>query len=275
MRAPFSERFQSLRRVRQSLLCVGLDPDPARIPPEFGATIDERVLAFLKAVVNATHDLAVAYKPNLAFFEALGPGGMRVFADLTRWIRERDPEVLIIADAKRGDIGNSASAYARAFFDELDCDGLTVNPYMGSDTLEPFLAYPDRAVIILCLTSNPGAEEFQLAGDPPLYARVARRAAELQAASGNVWLVVGATREKKFLEVIRAAAPMVPWLVPGIGAQGGEMAGVMQATDGMALINASRSILYAATNAGGVASAARSAAEELVLEMRTHLKKFF
>ena len=271
MNVTFSERFQKLSQKRRTLLCIGLDPDPERIPAEYLRDGNAGILAFLLDVVVATQGLAAAFKPNLAFFEALGRDGWSLFADLVQKIREQDPTALIIADAKRGDIGNSAAAYARAFFEELDCDALTVNPYMGDDTLKPYLAHTNRAVIILCLTSNPGASVFQLAGDPPLYLRVARESALLQKEFGNVWMVVGATRTPEQMKRIRETAPDVPWLVPGIGAQGGNLASVVSITGGQALINASRSILYATEERAAVPEAARTAAEELVKEMRKFL----
>jgi orotidine-5'-phosphate decarboxylase len=198
----------------------------------------------------------------------LGPAGWDLLAELVAHIRRIDPKVLLIADAKRGDIGNTAAAYARAFFEVLEFDAITVSPYMGRDTIEPFLAYPDRAAIVLCLTSNPGAEDFEMTGDPPLFLRVAREVSALHEQHGNVWMVVGATRAADQVNAVREAAPGVPWLVPGVGAQGGSMSDVIAVTDGDVLINASRSILYAGKTRDEVVAASRNAALELVEEMR-------
>ena len=268
MNATFQERFEALRKGRDTLLCVGLDPDPSKIPAEYMSEGEAGILAFLKDVSGATAPLAAAFKPNLAFFEALGPGGWDLLAELLAYIRSIDPKVLLIADAKRGDIGNTAAAYARAFFEALDFDAITLSPYMGRDTIEPFLAYRDRAAIILCLTSNPGAEDFEMTGDPPLYLRVAREVAGLHERHGNVWMVVGATRAADQVNAVREAAPGVPWLVPGVGAQGGSMSDVIEVTGGDVLINASRSILYAGKTREAVAESSRRAAMELVEEMR-------
>ena len=272
MRQPFFDRFQKLSRERDTLLCVGLDPDPARIPGGDGNPTPAVIFDFLKEVVQATAPLAAAFKPNIAFFEALGAPGWQLFADLVQEIRRTDPEILIIADAKRGDIGNTAAAYARAFYQELDCDAITLSPYMGADTIEPFLTYEDRAAIVLCLTSNAGAPMFQAHGEPQLHLTVAAEMQKLKATGKDVWMVVGATKSADQMRKIREAAPDVPWLVPGVGAQGGSMQDVLEITGGQALINASRSILYATENRSQVAEASRKAAEEMVAEMRSTLR---
>lgn len=256
---------------------MGLDPDPEKIPPGYEAgshSVDdpdgqiEPIAEFLGDIVRATADQAVAYKPNLAFYECLGVPGLQLFERVLRTIRETAPGALIIADAKRGDIGNTAERYARAFFEAFDCDAITLSPYMGLDTLEPFTAYADRAVIALCHTSNAGAPEFQTVGEPPLYLRVASAAQELNRRTGNVWLVVGATRDTSSIERIRAAAPDVPFLIPGVGAQGGDLAGALRAAGQDVLINAGRSLLYAADHRAGVAAAARAEADRMLAVMR-------
>lgn len=247
-----------------SLLCVGLDPDPQRIPAALRGEPDP-IYTFCLAIVTATADLAAAFKPNIAFFEALGPAGV---ATLQRLIAAMPRDVPVIVDAKRGDIGSTASAYAEAIFGQLGADAVTLSPYLGSDSLQPFLERADKGCFILCKTSNPGSGDLQdlpLASGEPLYMAVARRAQRDWNGNRNVGLVVGATYPRVLAEV-RAACPDLALLVPGVGAQGGELrAAVRAAVDsegGGALINASRSILYAS---GGpdFAEAARREAQRL------------
>lgn len=241
----FLDKLLAASRRNKSLLCVGLDPDPALIPPGIG------LADFNKKVVDATCDLVCAYKPNLAFYEALGADGMvALHATLTR-IPSYIP---VIADGKRGDIGNTSRMYARALFDHLGADAATVNPYLGSDSIEPFLEYADRGIFILCRTSNPGSRDFQsLECGPsggnrqPLYLAVAEKALEWNT-RGNVGLVVGATQSTE-LKRVRALCPDLPLLIPGIGAQGGELeATVLHGADARgerAIIVSARQILYA------------------------------
>ncbi len=270
----FRARFEAQRREKRSVLCVGLDPDPEKIPGAYHGTAGalksprQIIFDFLCDIVEATAAAAVAYKPNLAFYECLGPEGMALFDDVLRLIREKAPGALIVADAKRGDIGNTAGRYAQAFFEAYDCDAITLSPYMGMDTLEPFTAYPDRAVIALCHTSNAGAPEFQSAGEPPLYMRVARAAQKMNAESGNLWLVVGATRDGSSIERIRAAAPDVPFLIPGVGAQGGDLEGALRAAGPDVLINAGRALLYGGQDREGVIAAAQAEADRMLAVMR-------
>jgi len=234
----FTARFRALREQRQTLLCVGIDPEASRLPQRYQGD----VFAFVSDIIRITRDSTLAYKLNLAFFELLD---LQLAADIVHLIRCESP-ALIIADAKRGDIGNSAAAYARAIFEKMNCDAITVSPYMGFESLEPFLAYGDRATIVLCRTSNPGAAEFQLRGDPPLYAEVARQAARFaDLFPDQVWLVVGATASRLEMESILSAAPGVPWLVPGVGAQGGDTADLFAVRGRECLVNVSRAILYA------------------------------
>src|SRR5579863_4095011 len=186
----FADRLARAQHSSGSLLCVGLDPDPAKMPPDLPS--GPPLVAFNRRIIDATAGIAAAYKPQIAFYSALG--AEEQLAASIRYIRERAPAALVILDAKRADIGNTAEAYAREAFDRYDADAVTVNPYMGEDSVLPFLARPDRAAILLCRTSNPGAKDFQdsLVDGLPLYRRVAERA-ERWNANGNLMLVVGAT----------------------------------------------------------------------------------
>ena len=258
---PFFQRLAAACSRNQSYLCIGLDPDPARLPvPD--------VLTFLRTVIDATADLACAYKPNAAFFEALGPGGWEV---LVRTVEAVPDGVPVILDGKRGDIGSTAAAYARAAFDVAGADAVTANPYLGGDALAPFLEREDRGVYVLCRTSNPGARDLQdLAvqgedgGTRPLYLAVAERARRWNR-HGNVGLVVGATYPEE-MQAVRRACPDLPFLVPGVGAQGGDLAAAVRAAldagGGGFVIAASRQVLYAG-DGREFAAAARRAAQEL------------
>jgi orotidine-5'-phosphate decarboxylase len=242
-----------------SRLCVGLDPDPARAPR--GVAHDPQgIVDYLRRVIDATADLACAYKPNLAFFEALGAREGAETLEAT--LRHIPTGVLTIADAKRGDIGHSSAMYARALFERSGFGAATVNPLMGADCVAPFLDYADRLSFLLCLTSNPGADDFLLHNG--LYLQIARRAAEWNRAHGNVGLVVGATRPDS-VAAIRAAAPTLPFLVPGVGTQGGEIDAIVRHgrddQDEGLVFNVSRGILYAGTSASDYTDAARAAAQ--------------
>ncbi len=217
----FEERLHDAQSASGSLVCVGLDPDPAKIPADLRDD-PAPLAAFTRRIVDATMGIAAAYKPQIAFYSALG--AERELAEGIRYIRERAPRALVILDAKRGDIGNTAEAYAREAFDRYGADAVTVNPYMGDDSVRPFLARPDRGAIVLCRTSNPGARDFQdLTIDGlPLYRRVAARAASAWNERRNLMLVVGATVPRELAE-LRGAHPELPFLVPGIGAQGGDL----------------------------------------------------
>ena len=264
--ARFRDKLAAAVARNDSLVCVGLDPDPAQVPDAVRARPDW-LTCFAAGIVEATADLVCCYKPNLAFYEALGERGL---AALHATLRAMADDVPVLLDAKRGDIGVSAKAYAAALFDDLGADAVTVNPYLGFDTLEPFLTYHDRGVFVLCKTSNPGSAEFQdqlvaADGSPrPLYEHVARAAVRANQ-HGNVGLVVGATHPEAFQNV-RAVAPDVPFLVPGIGAQGGDLAmavGEGQDRHGAGLLIASsRAIIYASRGADWQ-DAARAAAREL------------
>ena len=269
----FSDKLKLAALKNGSLLCVGLDPDPALMP------IDD-VAAFNRAIIEATKDLVCAYKPNLAFYEALGERG---FAALRETLAAIPPEIPVIADAKRNDIGNTAKAYARALFDELGFDAATVNPYLGGDAVAPFLEREEKTAIILCRTSNPGARDLQdlLVSAPdapprPLFEVVAEMAARWNS-RGNVGLVVGATYPEE-LRRVRRICPDMTFLVPGVGAQGGDVAAVManglDAQGGGLIINVSRHVLYASKGADfarAAAEAARKLRDEIERErQRAH-----
>ena len=264
--ATFREKLTGAVRRAGSLVCIGLDPDPARVPETLRGR-EDWLARFGAGIVEATADLVCAYKPNLAFYEALGPSG---WAGLRATLAAVPDGVPVLVDAKRGDIGSSAERYAAALFEVLGCDAATVNPYMGFDAVEPFLAYGDRGVFVLCKTSNPGAADFQdllceVDGTRrPLYEQVARAAVTWNR-RGNVGLVVGATQPEAF-KTVRSIAPDLPLLVPGVGAQGGDLAvavrgGVDARGEGL-LVASSRAILYASAGDDWQA-AARAAAQEL------------
>lgn len=264
MTLTFAERLARAQLVSGSLLCVGLDPDLPKLPRDLGSEGGAApLLAFNRRIVDATADLAAAYKPQIAFYSALGAEN-ELLASI-RYIRERAPSALVILDAKRSDIGNTAEAYAREAFERYGADAVTVNPYMGEDSVLPFLSRPDRGAILLCRTSNPGAKDFQdLKVDGlPLYRRVAQRAAQDWNRQGNLMLVVGATYPREMAE-LRLAHPELSFLVPGIGAQGGDLestvAAGLDARGAGLLISSSRNIIYAG---GGDAGAIRAAAADL------------
>ena len=260
----FLERLHTSARSNTSWLCVGLDPDPAALPA--GVEVD----GFLRGIVEATHDLVCCYKPNLAFFEALGMPGQHALRSLLGYV---PGDIPVLIDAKRGDTPQTMRAYARAIFEELDADAATVNPYLGGDSLEPFFAYRDRGVFVLCKTSNPGAVEMQdliVEGSEPLFVRVARRAVTWDR-FGTLGLVVGATYPAD-VATVRQIAPRAPILLPGVGAQAGDLERSVQAgvdVDGAgAIVNASRSILYASAG-GDWQAAARLEAEKLRAAINT------
>lgn len=254
-----------------SFLCVGLDPDIKKIPECIAGTDAERVLAFNRAIIDATAPYCVAFKPNLAFYEYLGAEGFDVLAETVKYIRNKYPDQFIIADAKRGDIGNTAAMYARTFFETMDFDAVTLAPYMGEDSIKPFLRYDDKWSIILALTSNASASDFETICDQhgvPLYERVIRRSRHWGSPI-NTMYVVGATQASA-LEGIRKLAPRHFLLVPGVGAQGGSLEDV--ARYGMIdecglLVNSSRAIIYASSEAD-YAEAAGNAAQQMAQKMR-------
>ena len=243
-RPPFFERLAERCRKTQSSLCIGLDPDPRRIPKHLGHG-PESIYNFCVEIIEATADSAAAFKPNLGFFESIGVEGWNV---LEQVLRAMPPDVPVILDAKRGDIGSTARHYAHALFDRMGAGAVTVNPYMGLDSVEPFLEHRNCGVYLLCLTSNPGAKDFQLHDD--LYLRVARKTVDWNK-HGNCGLVVGATKPQ-YLSSILAVAPELPLLIPGLGAQGGDLETIMHTAPGLPLhhllFNVSRSILYASND---------------------------
>lgn len=262
MHAIFTEKLDAITVKNNSLVCVGLDTDLSRLPDHIRGA-ENPLLAFNAAIVDATKDLVQSYKLNFAFYEAHGIMG---FEALRRTIDLIPHEVVVIADAKRGDIGNTSAMYAKAVFEELHCDAITVAPYMGEDSVGPFLAYKDRGVFLLALTSNSGSRDFQyLSSDGmPLYARVVQKAVEWNDA-GNCGLVVGATHPGELADIRNLAGDM-PILVPGLGAQGGDLeASVLAAvtSKGMrAVFNNSRAILYASSGKD-FATAARTATDSM------------
>ena len=262
-------------RAKKSFLCVGLDTDLKKIPPHL-LQEEDPIFAFNKAIIDATAPYCVAYKPNLAFYECFGLKGWTAFEKTVSYIKENYPDQFIIADAKRGDIGNTSAMYARSFFEEMDIDSLTVAPYMGEDSVSPFLQYPGKWVILLALTSNKGSHDFQLTTDAEgerLFEKVLRRS-QAWASDEQMMYVVGATQGKLF-EDIRKIVPNHFLLVPGVGAQGGSLAEVCRygmTPDCGLLVNSSRGIIYADSTENFAAVAAEKA-RELQLQMQEELEK--
>jgi orotidine-5'-phosphate decarboxylase len=262
-------------RQKQSFLCVGLDTDPKKLP-HCVLDLYDPVFEFNKAIIDATAPYCVAYKPNLAFYEAYGLKGMETFVKTVGYIREHHPHHLIIADAKRGDIGNTCQMYARTFFQEYDVDALTVAPYMGEDSVTPFLQYEGKWVILLALTSNKGSHDFQLMEDAQgerLFEKVLKKSQQW-ATDEQMMYVVGATQGQMF-EDIRRLAPTHFLLVPGVGAQGGSLQEVCKygmTKDCGLLVNSSRGIIYA-SQGEDFAEVAAQKAHELQQEMAIELSK--
>ena len=256
----FYDKLHAAWDTSDSMLCVGLDPDPSRLPAHLGVGM-EALQRFCIDIVDAVADQVCAIKPQIAYFSAIG--AERVLEDVCEHIRTRHPHLVLILDAKRGDIGDTASLYAREAFVRYGADAVTVNPYLGTDSLEPFLRTPGKGTIVLCRTSNAGSSEFQSANDDEaLYLRVARTAQEKWRTIGEVGLVVGATYPTELAEVRNIVGDM-PLLIPGIGAQGGDIEAVVRAGrtpagSGM-IINSSRAVLYA-SDSRDFADAARSVA---------------
>ena len=244
----FNEKLLTVARANNSWLCVGLDPELAKIPKSFGSGIDA-MLNFNKAVIDSTKDLVCAYKPNAAFYEAHGLDGWSVLRDTIRYIPSHIP---VILDCKRGDIGNTSKMYAQAAFESLGADAVTVNPYMGKDSVEPFLSFKDKGVFILCLTSNPSAIEVQkriIAGEnSELFLLVAQLVTKWNI-NGNAGVVIGATVAGDLKSVRDIIGPEIPILIPGVGAQGGDLEqSILQGSNErgeMAIINIARGVIYA------------------------------
>jgi orotidine-5'-phosphate decarboxylase len=262
----FLDKLLATSRLQNSLLCVGLDPERERLPPRLhDMPLARAVTYFCQAIIEATSPFVCAFKPNLAFFEVLGPEGMYVFRDVIEKVPKHIP---IIVDAKRGDLGNTARNYAAAIFDVYGCDAVTVNPYLGYDSVAPFLAYEEKTSFFLCRTSNPSARDFQdlVVSEEHrqsrfLYEEIAYRVQSWNK-TGNCGLVVGATYPQE-LETIRSICPDMPVLIPGVGAQGGDLdASVLAGVDKsgeMAIISVSRAILYAGSDANFAVIAANEA----------------
>tara|TARA_B100001287_G_scaffold233725_1_gene205234 strand:- start:2328 stop:3143 length:816 start_codon:yes stop_codon:yes gene_type:complete len=268
-RAQLIEQIQA----KKSFLCVGLDPDLAKIPKHLLA-LEDPIFEFNKAIIDATMQYAVAYKPNLAFFECLGIEGWKAFQKTIDYIPK---ECLVIADAKRGDIGNTSLYYAKTFFETYNCDALTIAPYMGSDSVEPFLMHANKWAIVLALTSNEGARDFQfLSSDEQvrLFESVVKKCLKW-GSSENLMFVVGATRSRDIAK-IRELAPDHFFLVPGIGAQGGSLDAVVQYgmnKDCGLLVNSSRGIIYV-DSSKDFAVTAKKEASKIQSVMELHLRRF-
>jgi orotidine-5'-phosphate decarboxylase len=260
--------------AKRSFLCVGLDPEIEKIPSSLLKTKDP-VFEFNKRIIDSTFRYAVAYKPNIAFYECNGPAGWRSLGSTLKYIKKNYPEILVIADAKRGDIGNTSKMYARTFFEKMNFDAITVAPYMGEDSVSPFLTYNDKWVILLALTSNKGADDFQYHNEDGL--RLFERVLTLSMKWGsidNLMYVVGATRAEMLRE-IRKIVPEHFLLVPGIGAQGGSLREVakygLNNKCGL-LVNSSRGIIFA-DNSGNFAKVAGEKAREIQSEMELYLSQ--
>ena len=266
------ELFEQIKK-KNSYLCVGLDTDTTKIPKHLLSTSDP-VFEFNKKIIDATHEFCVAYKPNTAFYEALGPGGWETLQKTLDYIPKN---CFTIADAKRGDIGNTSSLYAKAFFQQMNFDSITVAPYMGEDSVKPFLEFPNKWVILLIHTSNPGSVDFQQleTRDGKYVFEEVIFASQRWATADQMMYVVGATKADK-IGKIRALAPDHFFLVPGVGAQGGDLEAVskagINAQCGL-LVNSSRSIIYASTGED-FADAARKEASKVQSEMTTYLNNF-
>ncbi len=261
-------------RANRSLLCVGLDPDPARFPEPMRGDAS-RIFDFCSAIVAATRDLVIAYKPQIAYFAANRAEDQ--LERLIAHIHDTAPGVPVILDAKRGDMSSTAAQYAREVFERYRADAATVSPLLGFDSIEPYLRHADKGVILLCRTSNPGGADLQeqrLASGELLYEHVARLAAGPWNTSGQIGLVVGATYPAEIARV-RELAPRLPLLLPGLGTQGGDGAATVRAgwrsadgkTTGPVIVSASRAVLYPPPGAGGFAAASRRAAEDLRREL--------
>lgn len=268
-----AELYEQIKR-KQSFLCIGLDVDLEKIPAHL-LQEEDPIFAFNKAIIDATHHLCVAYKPNTAFYEAYGLKGWEALQKTIAYLNNNHPEIFTIADAKRGDIGNTSTRYAKAFYEAMEFDAITIAPYMGKDSVEPFLAFPDKFAILLALTSNPGAFDFQtLTTDGlELYKQVIKTSTNWEHAE-RLMYVVGATKAS-YLGEIRKIIPNQFLLVPGVGAQGGSLQEVckygMNHQVGL-LVNSSRGIIYASTQSD-FALAAATKAKELQAQMQVILNE--
>lgn len=265
----FTQKLIDVQTKQNSLLCIGLDADEQKIPQHL-KSYPNPIIEFNKRIIESTYDLVCAYKPNLAFYEAMGEKGLEALRVTLEMIPKK---VITIGDGKRGDIGNTAERYARSLFDDFGFDAITVNPYMGFDSVEPFLRNPEKGVFLLALTSNPGSKDFQRlkVGSIPLYEKVISKAKKWNA-HNNIGFVVGATHPKE-LQRIRRIVPDMPILIPGIGSQGGDLVSAIKYGSNkqgkLAVINASRSIIYASSGKD-FAEAARKGALQIIQEMRAY-----
>lgn len=271
----FIDQLSAAWHVQQSQLCIGLDPDPAKFPAHLQGRPDA-ILTFCKAIIDATADTACAFKPQIAYFAALRAEDQ--LEEICSYLRERYPHIPIVLDAKRGDIGATAGQYAREAFERYGADAVTVNPYMGFDSVQPYLEWRDRGVIVLCRTSNPGGSDLQflMVDGKPLYQHVARMVADKWNTNGQCGLVVGATFPHELAQV-RALVGDMPLLIPGIGAQGGDIkatvaAGRTAQGSGM-MINSSRAILYAKADEKAGEDFAQ-AARRVALETRDAINRY-
>ena len=269
-----TEQLVAQIHKKQSFLCIGLDVDLTKIPQHL-LKEEDPIFAFNKEIIDATHHLCVAYKPNTAFYEAYGIKGWVSLEKTIKYLNTNYPDIFTIADAKRGDIGNTSTMYAKAFFEDLGFDSVTVAPYMGKDSVEPFLAFRDKHTILLALTSNAGAFDYQtkLVDNKELYKQILETSKTYKGAE-NLMYVVGATKAE-YLSEIRQIIPNSFLLVPGVGAQGGSLADVckygMSSNVGL-LINSSRGIIYASNNLD-FANAAAQKAQDLQKQMKIELDK--
>lgn len=260
----FLERLQNAQRRNGSMLCVGMDPEPTRFPAGMKDNA-ARIYDFCAGIADATADLVIAFKPQIAYFAA--HRAEEQLEKLMRHLRANHPEVPVILDAKRGDIGSTAEQYAKEAFERYGADAVTLSPFMGFDSVQPYLKYPERGAFLLCRTSNPGGDDLQnqrlasVDGQPLLYEHVARLAQGPWNLNGQLGLVVGATYPAE-IERVRAIAPTLPLLIPGVGAQGGDAVATVKAgwrVDGPIVVNSSRAILYASSGADYEAAARREA----------------
>lgn len=272
----FIQKLSAVVDKNDSLLCIGLDVDLDKIP----ATLKNEgtpLFVFNKAIIDATHDLVCAYKPNSAFYEAYGPEGIEQLKQTADYIHQNHPNIPIILDAKRGDIGNTNNGYTSSIFDYLGMDAVTLHPYFGRESLQPFLDREDKGIIILCRSSNPGAGEFQdlITDGKPVYQHVAKEVVEKWNDKNNCLLMVGATYPEEMKIVRKIAGPEMAFLVPGIGAQGGDIGAAVKAGIGAnkkgLIINSARDIIYA-SGGDDFAEAARNRATEVRDEINKYRK---
>lgn len=261
-----TQKLDAIIEKNNSLLCIGLDSDLSKLP-ESVRTAPDPIFSFNKSIIDATHDLVCAYKPNTAFYEAHGIEGIRQLKMTCDYLRETYPEIVIILDPKRGDIGNTNDGYARFAFEYLQGDCVTLQPYFGGESLKPFLEYQDKGCIVMCKNSNPDSGEFQnlTVDGMPLYQKVAQAFTTTWNYNKNIWLVIGATYPEELAEV-RRMAPHVPFLVPGVGAQGGDLQKTLEAgldaNNRGLVIAVSRGVIFASSGAD-FADAARTEAQHL------------